>query len=229
MSLFLQLVYPPLCLHCEEWISGKRFLLCPICRELLSLLDADKRCLHCFSCLEQGYFCQKCREKASPLTRVAAAFDYQGPAATLIHHLKFANAPYLAKEIAAFMMVQFSRLDWPLPDYIIPVPLSFTHFLKRGYNQSQLIAQEIGHLLDRPIVNCLKKSSEFFSQMGQDRLQREKLPEACISWKKPQLMADKTLLLIDDVMTTGTTLRHSAQQLQEAFPKAIYALTTCLA
>jgi competence protein ComFC len=203
--------------------------LCEVCRGLLSLLEPLQRCVYCFCCLDGGYVCHKCREQVSPFKRVAATFDYQGPSASLIQLLKFSNAPYLAKHLAAFMVVQWTRLSWPLPDFIVPVPLSLMHFFKRGYNQSKLLAEEMGQLMGRPVLDVLKRSSESFSQMGQDRQQREQLSRECFSWKKYQPLEGKVLLLVDDVMTTGTTLRHSGSLLEEAFPKSIYALTTCLA
>ena len=67
---------------------------------------------------------------------IAAAFDYVGPAASLVKKLKYGNQPYLVKGMAGYLVAQFNELQWPFPDAIIPVPLSFSHWLERGYNQS---------------------------------------------------------------------------------------------
>jgi competence protein ComFC len=162
------------------------------------------------------------------LTRSAAAFDYFGPAATLVQQLKFARRVFLAKEIAAFLVIQLFRLGWPLPDLLVPVPQSWIRRLSRGFNQSQLIAQEMGALLNRPSVDLLKRRSGDFAQVGLDRQQREALSAQAFSWKRAFDLSDQTVLLIDDVMTTGRTLGCSAEILQESFPKAIYGLTCCL-
>lgn len=224
-----KIVFPSLCLHCQEWIPGKRTHFCSVCKHLLHLLEPDLRCLTCFVPLEGGTYCARCRERPPPFRRLGAAFDYTGPAATLIHHLKSGQAPYLARDLAAFMVVQLTRFRWPWPDLLVPVPLSFTHFLKRGYNQSRLLADEMGKLMNLPVWDPLRKSSAYLPQMGQDREQRESLSSDCFSWKHFQPMENKTLLLVDDVVTTGTTLRHCTRLLQEASSKAIYALTACLA
>lgn len=224
-----RLLFPPLCVHCETWIAGKRKLFCDTCVGLLHLLDPESRCYGCFSSLEMGVYCPRCREKSNPCKRVASALEYRGPAATLIQRLKSGEAPYLAKHLAAFMVVQLERLKWPWPDFLVPVPISWPHLLKRGYNQSQLLADEMGQLMQVPVWNPLQKSSAALPQTGQSREQREKLLKECFSWKHFQNRENTTLLLIDDVITTATTLRHCATLLQEASPKGIYGLVVCLA
>jgi predicted amidophosphoribosyltransferase len=97
----------------------------------------------------------------------------------------------------------------------------------RGYNQSALIAQEIARLLERPCLDLLKKRSGDFPQTGLSREQRESLTSDAITWKKHHPISDKIVLLVDDVMTTGSTLRRCTETLQEAYPQAIYALAFC--
>lgn len=218
-------IFPPLCLHCQELTD--RTLLCRACSELLQILPLEGRCAYCFVPSES--VCDKCRQRIPSFKKAAAVFDHLGPAAALIHALKYNNRPDLAKDFAAFMIVQFTRLNWPIPDLIVPVPQSLSHYVMRGYNQSTLIANEFAKLLECPCLDLLKRHSGTFSQMGQNRDQRESLSEDNFSWKKSHLISDKTILLIDDVMTTGTTLRHCASMLQQGFPEAIYALSFCLA
>ncbi len=225
--MILEWIFPAFCIHCQEKTSHYRELLCGGCKTLLTFLDPQERCRTCFASLE-GRGCPICAHKTSAVKKRAAAFDYMGPMATLVHQLKFAKRFPLAKDFAAFLVVQLDRLNWPLPDLLIPVPQSFTRKLIRGFNQSELIAQEMSCLLQRPCLNLLKRRSGDFSQMGQDRAQREALEASAFSWKKFHDLSDKTLLLIDDVMTSGTTLNHCATLLDEASPAAIYALTVCM-
>lgn len=158
---------------------------------------------------------------------MSSAFEYAGPAATLVQQFKFGKKQELARDLASWMLIQFLRLEVPLPDLIVPVPQPFMRTWTRGYNQSLLLAQEISRLLDRPCADLLKKRSGDFPQTGQSRKQRESLPSDAISWKKRRSISDETILLIDDVMTTGATLRHCAAALQEGYPAALYALTFC--
>lgn len=192
----------------------------------MTLIELEGRCPRCFAEKEEG-ICLRCRKRGSPFKRMVSAFEYEGPAATLVQQLKFGKREELAKDFASWMLVQFLRLDVPLPDLIIPVPQPFLRTWMRGYNQSLLIAQEVARLLERPCLNLLKKRSGDFPQTGLSKEQRENLSRDAITWKKRYPISDKTILLIDDVMTTGSTLQRSAEVLQEGYPAALYALTFC--
>lgn len=223
----LSLFFPPLCVHCQDLTSALKTKLCPTCLEQMSLLEVEGRCRRCFAETENGA-CQKCRKRGSPFRRMAAAFEYTGPAAALVQQLKFGRRQELAKDLAAWMVVQFMRLEVPLPDIIVPVPQPLARTLTRGFSQSLLLARELGTLLDRPVMDLLKKKSGDFPQTGLTRAQRESLAADAISWKSHCSISDKIVLLVDDVMTTGSTLRLSGRTLEEGFPAALYALTFCI-
>ena len=220
----LSLLFPPLCLYCKEKVEKHE--LCKECLTQLHLIEPDARCLICFADLEgKSKRCEQCMIKGF---RCGAAFDYFGPAAALVRDLKYGGRIGLATSMASYMALQFFRLEWPQPDLIVPVPLSFAHFLTRGYNQSLLLAEELGKILNVPVADPLKRSSETFSQSGLDKEHRLRLSAEAFTWKKQSDIADKTLLLIDDVTTTKTTLSHCAARLQEGFPRRLFALTFCI-
>lgn len=228
---FVHLVYPPYCLHCETLISYPGPLLCEPCSNLLALIDPSERCPACFNFSERGDtgLCSHCVQAPRLFYRMAAAFDYIGPAASLIKKFKYANQPYLAKGIGASLIGQFNRLQWPLPDLIIPVPLSFTHWIERGYNQSALLAQVVGHYLKVPVWDVLRRKSGDYSQAGLSLQQRQVLEGKSFKLKKGVELYDKSVLIIDDVMTTGSTLQRCAEALLEGCPSSVYALTFCQA
>lgn len=127
------------------------------------------------------------------------------------------------------MAYQFLQLEWPKPDLIVPIPLTFTHQLSRGYNQSLLLAEELGKILDIPVKSILKRKFGDYSQAGLSFKQRVALAENTFSLKDKNSIQDLTILLIDDVVTTGTTLKLAAEALQEGFPSHIYGMTLCKA
>lgn len=229
MGLFGRLVYPPFCFHCSVALKNGGKLLCQPCEEMLELIDPEQRCQRCFTADFNDHpsgcsFCYHC----SPLFyRFAAAFDYVGPAASLVKHLKYRKCTFLAETLTAFLVAQFSRLNWPIPDVLVPVPISFAHRTGRGYNQSQLIADSFGNMIDRPVYDVLRRSSDDLSQAGLSRWQRMQLNEKGFSIKKNNRLHDKIILLIDDVMTTGTTLNKCVETLWEAAPSVVYAITVC--
>ena len=226
---FFYLLYPPHCLHCQEILTHDK-IFCSHCTSLIELLDPHDRCPACFRAdYQEGMHCIHCTSFPSLYYRTGAAFDYAGPAASLIRKLKYANQPYLAAGAGAFLMAQFHQLDWPLPDAIIPVPMSFTHWLQRGYNQSELLAKELAAFLKVPVWNTLERKSGDHSQAGLSLSQRRALEGKHFQLKPSYSLQDKTLLVIDDVLTTGSTLNKCAETLMGGFPASLYALTFCRA
>lgn len=227
---FSHLLFPKLCLCCSDYISSEGYL-CENCLLQLQLINPSERCPLCFSmeyCPEQ-LSCAFCKQQPPLLQGIAAAFDYMGPAASLVRKLKYGQQPYLAKGAGAFMAAQFLELDWPMPDWIIPVPISTMHYWQRGYNQSLLLAQHLANILQAPVCDALKRHSGDYSQAGLDREQRINLNRTSFALKKGISLCDSTLLLIDDVMTTSRTLRCCAEVLLDGYPAKIYALALCRA
>ena len=229
---FLDLFYPPLCLHCQESLSASSPLLCEECLLLMTPVDPAERCPCCFS--EQfdpksQHLCFRCQKKPFALERLAAVFDYDGPAAILVRQLKYANKKYLAQGLAAYLAYQLIQLEWPVPDIIIPMPISWLRLLDRGYNQALLLAQELSPLLSRPVQQVLVRRIGGYSQAGLNQQQRLQLSADAFELKMGAALHDKRILLIDDVMTTGQSLECCAQALAAGYPSHIYALTVCRA
>lgn len=228
---FLYLIFPPLCLYCDEVPANPDWIFCQTCTALLQLIEPAERCHVCF--VEMGHdkqrICSGCLKQPSLLTAAAAAMDYVGPAACLVKRLKYGQQPYLARAAAAFLVAQYVKLEWPMPDLVVPVPMPFLKEMARGYNQSVLIAQEFSRLIGRPAVQVLKRRHGDYSQAGLTLAQRQKLGGSTFVLTRSSDVADKCVLLIDDVMTSGSTMRRCAEALQEGCPASIYALTVCRA
>ena len=226
---FLHLIFPTKCLHCRVQLPPSSLVLCETCGMLLELISPERRCPLCFNPLSdhESLLCTFCSNDSTHYTAVGAAFDYEGPAASLVRRLKYSNQPYLAQGMAAFLVAQFDRLNWPLPDALVPVPLSFVHWLERGYNQSALLAEEMWALLQCPVWPILKRQSGDFSQAALNLEQRKALEGGRFKVDSSKSLQGKTLLLIDDVMTSGLTLQRCAEVIKGEEPKALYALTFC--
>jgi ComF family protein len=226
---FLHLVFPVHCLHCNELICHDAPLFCCACLTLLELINPTGRCCACFGPRDaiKGKRCNNCLEGYSIFKGIGAAFDYVGPAASLVKKLKYGNQPQLAQGAAAFLVMQWGQLNWPIPDAIVPVPLAFTHWIGRGYNQSALLAEHMGSLLKVPVWDVLRRESGDFSQASLSLVQRRALEGKRFKLTKGHLLADKRLLLLDDVMTSGSTLQRCAEVLAEGCPASLYGLAFC--
>lgn len=202
-------VYPPSCLHCGS-------------------LDLSENRHFCSSCLELFHPLRKGTvANPHPFDGVAASFDYLGPARTLVSCMKYQDMPYLAPVAAAYLALQLTSLSWPWPDIIIAVPQNFLRKMSRGYNQSALLAEELSKITGVPFCHALKRRGGGFSQAGLSYTMRRELSDRFFSLKRGVDLKGKNCLLIDDVVTTGSTISCCAQKLIEANPKALYALTVC--
>lgn len=224
-------IYPPICLHCEKHLDETTSIFCAECFDKLELIDPLERCPYCFTsdyCPERRV-CEQCIDRSPVLNRMASSLDYIGPSVSLVRAMKYANQLYLARGAAAFLAAQLSQLDWPFPDVIVPVPMPISRWMQRGYNQSDLIAQQLARLIDRPLCRALRRSSGDFSQAGLNRLQRLELNAQSFQLTRRVKLEDQCILLVDDVLTTGSTLRCCGEVLLEGCPQSIYGLTVCRA
>ncbi len=195
----LEVIFPPLCWHCNDAAAFSH----PLCDSCLKLLDI------------------------LPPADTLVTFEGQGPAWTLVKALKSGKAPRLSQGLAGYMALQYLKNDLPLPDLIVPVPQSLHRSLQVGYNPSLLLAQHLSKTLDRPVVQLLKRKRQLFCQMKVEREKRYLLSVENFQWKKRMPIAEKTILLIDDIVGTGATLRACAQRLYEGFPLKIIKMS-CL-
>ena len=144
LKFFLNILYPPLCLHCEEHLEKDRTLFCTVCLEQMAPIDPEGRCRICFA---EEHPCQRCMARTVAIKRQAAACSYFGSARTLAAYLKKGNTQFLSAA-ASLMLLQFSHLEWPLPDLIVPIPGSLWERCKKGKNINTLLAKEMARLLD---------------------------------------------------------------------------------
>jgi ComF family protein len=218
----LHLFFPQLCLHCKSELPVAYKLLCPVCFDLLDFLQPEDRCPSCFA-----LGCLSCQEKRPSADFIASCFDYTGPAKSLLKEFKYQDSPYLAHGLGSFLFLQFTSLDWPEPDIITFVPQSFAKAVSRGYNQAELLAEKLAELLSRPAIPLLKKTNSTHSQSLLTKEQRKELPQELFVIKEPSQIEGKSVLLIDDVYTTGTTIERAAWAIRQKNPAYIYALTVC--
>jgi len=221
----LSVLFPPLCLSCDTLLEKQDRKLCDECASLLEFIDPADRCPRCFSSITTKS-CPNCFRTMHPFSGTASAFDFCGPPAALVQKMKGCGQSYLAKVLAACLMTQLGRLNWPMPDLIVPVPLSWERHLKRGFNQSFLIGQELSDMVGIPLENILSRAFGEFSQSSLGHKQRQR-QNPRFFLKKGSFIEDKTILLVDDVIVTGQTLQRCAKALVEGFPRKIYGLTIC--
>lgn len=212
-------IYPDYCMHCHDGIEDQRFFFCEGCLQLLDWIDLKSRCRYCFKILENPEFQIDCGTCGKQRNRFAAAMEYQGPAGTLLKEIKYGLRHDLSTIAAAKIVVQWERLDWPKPDLIIPIPSSRPAV--------KLIAEALGEILEVPARGLIRRR---FLALPQHRLptaQREQIQTDSFLVKYPAEICGKIVYLIDDVLTTGGTMRASCCVVEACFPTQIFGLAFC--
>jgi competence protein ComFC len=150
------------------------------------------------------------------------------PANTLIHHFKYRKKTGLATMLGRAMAL-IIRADPVLQtaDMIAPIPLHWSKQLRRGYNQSLLLARSIAHNTGLTLLDVLKRTRRTKSQTKlTDNLRRENITGAFSV--RLNNIANKRVLLIDDVLTTGATMNECARVLKQAGAAAVYSCVAAI-
>lgn len=142
----------------------------------------------------------------------------------IIHHLKYRRdlglGEALSNPLADFIQTQ----NWKI-DSVVPIPLSNQRYKERGYNQIALMAYPLSLILDLTYSsNALIRKRHTRSQVGLSALERKQNVEGAF-WANPRLTSGKSILLMDDVATTGPTLAAASKALVSSGASKIYALT----
>lgn len=218
----LDVLYPPKCVSCG--FAGSHF--CADCRANLVHIRSPvcQKCGYPLSSVANT--CQECQiHSFSNLNSVrsVAFFDstFLRPA---IHKFKYQNRRILSADFAHLLKDCYAA-NQLVTDIIVPVPLHKSRQKERGYNQSEVLAKSLAPLISQPIdQTSLIRWRATKAQMSLDAIQRQgNVADAfkCLSDE----LSNKTVLLIDDVFTTGATLNACARVLRQAGAKSIHGLT----
>ncbi|MEY4705854.1 MAG: hypothetical protein RL042_2059 [Nitrospirota bacterium] len=168
--------------------------------------------------------CQHCQERPPAFERAWTLFPYLSPLREAICSFKYRGKQTMAKPLAALMIDVLPReID---VDIIVPVPLHPTRLRTREFNQSLLLADQLGRHLTRPVsATHLVRVTATDPQTTLTRQARLRNLLKAFAVRRPQNLAGKRILLIDDVFTTGTTLHECAKILRKAGSGPVFALT----
>ena len=157
-----------------------------------------------------------------PLSRLAYAYAYRGPVPGLVRALKYGSAGCLAGFMAADMARACAALQLPQTPLAVPAPMHPRRERKRGYNQAELLCRELARMLGCPYAQALRKLRNTRQQARLDHEARTRNLEGSVG-----VCADvrgRVILLVDDVYTTGATMRVCASALLAAGAKSVYGL-----
>jgi len=218
----LDILFPPCCAGCQR--SGH--ILCLSCIMQISPLPAPV-CRHCSTPLTAGGTCKQCQYHPLKLSRVRVVGAYQGPLQSCIHALKYDGNTRLAEPLGQLLAEGYINYDMHA-DVVIPVPLHRERQQQRGYNHAHLLAQVCSARIGVPLRNdVLIRHRATPAQVGLNpNERRENVAGAflCTAAFATRALHGRTVLLIDDVYTTGATLEACATPLFAAGAAAVCGL-----
>ena len=213
MKLFkhlLNLLFPRVCAACGNILLEGEDTVCTTCRFLLPKTGYE---LHPDNPLAQMFYGQM------PFHAVTAEFFFSktGKVQHLIHGLKYhgcrENGIFLGQEIGKSLL---QAPDYQGIDFIIPIPLHPKKEKIRGYNQSHVIAEGISEIMNIPIAEkCLVRSVFTDTQTKKSREDRYQNVKDIFNIEKHEILENKHVLLVDDVLTTGATLMSAGKALMQ--------------
>lgn len=186
----------------------------------------------CSVCGEPGAagVCGECRRRPPPFAALRAAWSYRGPLPAVVRGLKFRRLDYLGAHLArdlAELVAGGPAAGGPGPgwDLVVPVPLHWRRRWLRGYNQAERIARPLARLLGAPCAEVLRRRRATRPQTGLARAARLSNPQGAFVLRRGRWpSAAGRVLLVDDVVTTGATLRAAAEVLRESGAREVVAV-----
>lgn len=199
----ISLLFPPRCLFCSQ-ILGSDDLFCPGCRHKFP--EITESCPNCAGALGNGsdVECKYCGSYPFSFRGLRAVARYQGEWRKVIHRFKYGRERYLARPLARLMFEKFVGWNGLDADLFVPVPLHPRRQAERGFNQSYILARELARLAGKPCRMVLERCVDTPSQTGLNRQERLHNLQGAFSLRSP-LGAAQTVLVVDDVFTTGAT------------------------
>ena len=229
----LDLVMPAHCLNCDSPLR-ENTLLCTECAGHFRLIK-EPRCPRCGKAV--GEFSTAAEKRCSECVRYSPAFDqataplaYDDVVRELILKLKFLRKPVVAECFTTPLADHLASMVWMADvDLVQPVPMHWWRCFRRGYNQAELLAGTICRTFGIPMTNALRRIRLTRPQSRLSRRSRLRNLEGAMKVKPKDAVEGKTILVVDDILTTGTTGSVCADVLKEAGADKVYVLTVARA
>jgi ComF family protein len=210
----LEIFFPPRCAGC----SGRGFPFCAACSAALITLEPPW-CDRCGAPLEApADGCSRCPPR--PIASARAPLLFDGPARAAILRLKFSGWKIVARALAGAMVTTVRAED--RPEAVTWVPLARDRRAQRGYDQAEALAMQVARRLELPAVRLLRRVSSTDPQARRSARERRSAMRGAFA---PVGAAPRSVLLVDDVLTTGATAAECASVLAGSGATGVHLLT----
>ncbi len=228
-GMLLDLIYPRRCPVCDKAVKPFGSLICEECKTKVIYVRAPY-CQKCGKPLKdkRAVFCYDCAHKEHYFDRGMALFAYKSVADS-IYRFKYQGrqeyAAYYAQRMACILGKRILALE---PDALVPVPIHRDRKRARGYNQAEALAKELGRILNIPVetefIKRVRKTAPMKElSVGERQNNLKKAFKICYNDVKLS-----TIIIVDDIYTTGSTIDAIAYQMRQAGIKNIYFVTLAI-
>jgi len=218
---FIDIIFPPTCAGCGKW--GERY--CPTCFSNTRTIGPNI-CQTCGEPLRQldGSICERCKTSDIFFTAVRTWALFEDPLKIAIHNLKYQRNIGLGEVLAEPLAILLVGTEWNI-DLITAVPLDHCRKKSRGYNQSEFLARPLSWLTKIPFnEKAIFRVRNTRPQVGLSREERKVNVDGAFNCQS-KLVNGKSILIIDDVITTGSTLNACSKALIESGADYVFGLT----
>ena len=233
LDLVLDFIYPEniSCILCNKPI--KKINTYSLCKDFFKELNfIQDGCIKCgkpiiYHSLEKLDICgcSYCFNKSFYFDKAISCIEYSDISKSMILGFKYKNKTYMAKYISNIMKEKLDLENIKF-DYITFVPLHKKRMRKRGFNQSEKIAKELGKMIDIPILDCIYRKSNTNRLYNLNRKERKiELKNAFLVKENINYVNGKNILLIDDIFTTGSTVNEISKLLKLNNVNKIFVMT----
>ncbi len=215
----LDFLFPPYCVGCGR----EGAFLCLSCRQSLARI-VPPICPKCGRPQPGGVLCPDCRHWPAAIDGIRSPFRFEGVMREAIHQLKYQNLRALTAPLAEMLWeyLMASPLD---VDVLVPVPLHRKRWRERGYNQARLLAQELGKLINLPLVDDVLVRRRHTPPQARTATVEERRHNIADAFAcRDNSLRDRHVLLLDDVATSGATLDACAKVLKTSGATAVWGL-----
>ena len=227
------LFYPPLCVVCSSKVDEREYL-CASCHGRAPRITAPfcAKCSEPFSgAITQTFSCANCEHRTLHFDAAVAVYRSRGLVRKLVHEFKYGHQRYLRHPLAVWLgeTMTDSRLRGRRFDLIVPVPLHPARERERGFNQATLLAELLSSRIAVPLRSVLERIRYTTTQTVYDRSERMENLHDAFRLRKKMNVRELRVLLIDDVLTTGSTLSECARILKAGGATSVHAATAARA
>ncbi len=233
INRILDFIWPRTCAICKRPVDRAGRFVCWDCLGRLPFIATDGCCRVCGRAIEgtEGvdFRCEDCRRRLPSFDRAGSALYFDAEARQLLLEFKSDKMRHiwLARDLVDWLEAMTrARFDSAAVDLVLPMPSTVYHRLDRGYNPSAILARDLAKRLDR------KFDATILARQGRPQRQAELTEEkrrqniiGTFAVRKPEFVRGRTILLVDDIMTTGSTLSECARTLKVAGAWRVWCVT----